>query len=414
MIRVMIVDDNPIVVESLSKTVPWESVGCELAATATDGESGLMKVREVRPDILLLDIKMPGMDGLEMARHVLREADPPPVLMIITSHAEFGYAQEAIKLGAFNYITKPIDNDELLDNLRKAADKLLSERRHQDVVEQMKQSNQRKERIISQSFDQILHTFLRECADGGIAGDEAEERAKLLNIGGPYYVSCIASQKNSEAFFENVRQVAGTISNPKALLAPLKRERYVALITFILDPDCNGMEVTQENMRRMLRTLGEDEDYRFALGPKQDELSQLPEALRTLSLRVAPEIYDIQGKPAHLPETLQWEDCSPIVRRSIKFIEENIDMQLNLTTVANSVRLTPYYLSSLIRRETGMRYSDLVVSMKMGRAKEILKDPVIRVYEVGLLLGYEEYAHFYKVFKKVTGLSPNEYRKLNG
>ena len=107
--RMVIVDDEPEVLEELAEV--FSEYGYEIDI-AHGGEEALRKVKERRPHLMLLDIRMPGMDGIEVLRRV-RETDPSMGIIMVTAVMEEALAQEAMKLGAFDYITKPIDLDYL-------------------------------------------------------------------------------------------------------------------------------------------------------------------------------------------------------------------------------------------------------------------------------------------------------------
>lgn len=119
-LKVVIVEDNPTTVLSLVKTIDWDVMKCEVAGTAGDGESGGVMIRQLKPDIVLTDIRMPVKSGLDMIADV-REDVPDCRFVIITGYDEFQYASQAIKLGAFDYLLKPIDNEEVMRTVRRAA-----------------------------------------------------------------------------------------------------------------------------------------------------------------------------------------------------------------------------------------------------------------------------------------------------
>ena len=119
-LKVVIVEDNPTTVLSLVKTIDWDVMKCEVAGTAGDGESGGMMIRQLKPDIVLTDIRMPVKSGLDMIADV-REDVPDCRFVIITGYDEFQYASQAIKLGVFDYLLKPIDNEEVMRTVRRAA-----------------------------------------------------------------------------------------------------------------------------------------------------------------------------------------------------------------------------------------------------------------------------------------------------
>lgn len=119
-LKVVIVEDNPTTVLSLVKTIDWDVMKCEVAGTAGDGESGGVMIRQLKPDIVLTDIRMPVKSGLDMIADV-REDMPDCRFVIITGYDEFQYASQAIKLGVFDYLLKPIDNEEVMRTVRRAA-----------------------------------------------------------------------------------------------------------------------------------------------------------------------------------------------------------------------------------------------------------------------------------------------------
>ena len=119
-LKVVIVEDNPTTVLSLVKTIDWDVMKCEVAGTAGDGESGGVMIRQLKPDIVLTDIRMPVKSGLDMIADV-RENVPDCRFVIITGYDEFQYASQAIKLGVFDYLLKPIDNEEVMRTVRRAA-----------------------------------------------------------------------------------------------------------------------------------------------------------------------------------------------------------------------------------------------------------------------------------------------------
>lgn len=112
MFKVMIIDDEPIIVEGIKKIVPWEKYGCRIIATANDGIEGARLIRELKPDILFSDISMPGLDGLSMVAG-LKSEFPEIKISILTGFRDFDYAQKAINLGVSRYLLKPSNLTEI-------------------------------------------------------------------------------------------------------------------------------------------------------------------------------------------------------------------------------------------------------------------------------------------------------------
>ena len=117
MYRVVLVDDERIILDGLARAVPWADMGCEVVGTAMNGVEGLRIIRELRPDILLTDIRMPNMDGLSMVA-ALRSEFPRLQIAVLTAFRDFEYAQTALNLGVCRYLLKPSKLDELYEAIR--------------------------------------------------------------------------------------------------------------------------------------------------------------------------------------------------------------------------------------------------------------------------------------------------------
>lgn len=120
MYKVAIVDDDRIIRKGLANTIAWEDNGFMLVGEAADGEQGLKIIEEFCPQVVVSDIRMPFMDGLEMAR-VAKEKYPEMKIILLTGYDDFSYAKEAIELRAFDYLLKPVDKEVLLNKVKKAS-----------------------------------------------------------------------------------------------------------------------------------------------------------------------------------------------------------------------------------------------------------------------------------------------------
>lgn len=118
MLRVVIVEDEDIIRKGLVCTVDWQSMGACIVGEAADGEEGLQVVREQQPDVVLTDIRMPRLSGLAMAE-ALRQSGSHVAIVFLTSYADFTYAQEALRLGAVDYLLKPVEEEALRAVLQK-------------------------------------------------------------------------------------------------------------------------------------------------------------------------------------------------------------------------------------------------------------------------------------------------------
>lgn len=116
MYKVVIIDDEPIIVEGLTRVIDWEAHNCRIVATAANGQQGLETICKVHPDIVFTDIAMPGMDGLQMIA-AIRSQQPQLLITILTGYRDFDFAQQAIKLGVSRFLLKPSKLSELEEAL---------------------------------------------------------------------------------------------------------------------------------------------------------------------------------------------------------------------------------------------------------------------------------------------------------
>ena len=137
MYTVYLADDAQLIREGLAETIPWDSLGMNLIGTAEDGRQALKEIRELKPDVVLTDIRMPYLDGLDLIGKI-REDHPSCRVVIITGHGEFTYAQSAIQLGVSDFVLKPIDVTSLCRTLGKLTQELDSEKHQQNEVKEMR------------------------------------------------------------------------------------------------------------------------------------------------------------------------------------------------------------------------------------------------------------------------------------
>ncbi len=123
MYKVVLIDDEPLIRKGIKNIINWKQLNCEVYAEASDGNEGLELIRQSRPEIILTDIRMPRINGLEMLKQI-RDIVPNSKTIIITGYREFDYAQDAIKYGAFDFLLKPTKLEQLTSVLVRAIDVL--------------------------------------------------------------------------------------------------------------------------------------------------------------------------------------------------------------------------------------------------------------------------------------------------
>ena len=276
MYKVAIVDDEPVIVRGLTKMIPWESYNCRVVGTAGDGQEGMKLIREQKPDILISDICMPGIDGLTMIAGMKSEFGHMQIT-ILTGFRDFDYAQQAIRLGVTRFLLKPSKMDEL---------------------------------------EEAVRVMIENLEKQGITGKE---------------------DGTDESVGENTSKAEGN------------RE-------------------------------GEE-------GKEKAEPSEGKEGEETDS-------------PA---------SCF-IVKNALAYIEENYREKLKLSDVADQIYVSQWHLSKLLNKHTGQNFSEILNTIRIEKAKELLKDPSLRIGDISEEVGFLDVAHFSRVFKKQAGISANEYR----
>ncbi len=223
MYSVFIVDDEHIVLEGIRNTIDWENSQFTFAGEASDGELALSMIHEMKPDILITDIKMPFMDGLELAK-ILKKIQPWLRIIILSGHDEFEYAKAAISIGVEDYILKPFTHDDLIRSLNKVAANLDKEKK------QLSDMTQLREELESNST-LMRNKFLSDLVFGNIDHAEAMQKASSLNLDfiSRYYKIIINDLRNE-------KQNHNAIQEAKVRLNSLVKN-WPDVISFFIGPE---------------------------------------------------------------------------------------------------------------------------------------------------------------------------------
>lgn len=172
--QVFFVEDEIVTREGIRDKVDWRGHGFEFCGEASDGEMALPLIQTLQPDVVMTDIKMPFMDGLQLCK-IIRERMPWVKVIILSGHDEFEYAQKAIKLGVTEYLLKPITAQELHNVLQRIGAQIDGERKEQEHV--------RKLRVQVDEYQSTLREkFLLKLVVGALSSTEAIEQSQALNI----------------------------------------------------------------------------------------------------------------------------------------------------------------------------------------------------------------------------------------
>lgn len=174
MIKIFLVEDEILIRNGIKSSIEWEKEGYAFAGEASDGELALPMILKEKPDILITDIRMPFMDGLELSRLVKKEL-PDIKILILSGYDEFDYAKEAIKIGVTEYLLKPISSASLLNTLKEVSAQILSEKEEKEIknfyLQEMKENEELKKM-----------RFFGDLISGAISLADAIERGKTFQM----------------------------------------------------------------------------------------------------------------------------------------------------------------------------------------------------------------------------------------
>jgi len=295
MFKVFLVEDETVVREGIRKNVLWEQYGFHYAGDASDGELALPMIREIQPDLLITDIKMPFMDGLSLIKIVRKEL-PRTKIVIISGYDDFSYAQQAIHLGVEQYLLKPIIKEKLVEMLNEMREKMQEERYQQQYIENFKREAQEYENFSRRRFFEQIVT-------GGLSVPEICETAKNLNIDiiAPFYNIVLFSLSSAEydgsvpeSYTENLAAVQNNVTkyfvdHPELIFFRWNITTYAVLVKGPESDIGRNTANCIENIKNRCAMAGHDVSWYIACGTPVSRLGAIPncfdEASRILSYR---------------------------------------------------------------------------------------------------------------------------------
>ena len=192
MYRVILVDDERLIVRGLSSVVPWAELGCEVAGTAYDGKGGLELIRTLKPDIVLTDIRMPNMDGLTMLA-AIRSEHPQIQTAVLTAYRDFDYARQALTLGVCRYLLKPSNLEELKEAVRLMVSRL-------DAAPQQKEEPA--EKTVQAAGNHLVRAALaymkEHCQEQHLSLGEVAEHVYVSQ----WHLSKLLNRETGQSFFD--------------------------------------------------------------------------------------------------------------------------------------------------------------------------------------------------------------------
>ncbi|MBP1962805.1 response regulator transcription factor [Paenibacillus aceris] len=397
MINVFIVDDEPKIRRKIRQLLDWESLGMEIVGEAEDGEMALELAQTLRPDLLLVDICIPIMNGLELVEkvnHIL----PHSVVILITGHDEFTFAHQAVKLSVFDYLLKPVRQEELEEVVLRAKKQL------EQFSFQNKYMNWANNHL-TKNFTSIRDRFLNEWVNGQLSEIEVREQLDFFNIRVPAQLGMMLikvtdrlmigqgfKEWDRQLLLFAVQNVAEEIvsSRGQSLLFRDAKDHVVVLMHV---NDQTNFETLAEQVTMSIEQFLKCNVHIIA--QQREQWCGIPNLYGQL-----------------VQEMMVEEHWSPIVLLSKKYIDTHYHLEtFSLQDVAKQFQISPAYISRLLRQELGATFIDYLTKIRIKRAIQLMNDPSCKMYEVAEKVGYSSQHYFSTAFKKIVGISPTEYRR---
>lgn len=442
MLKILVVEDNPLIMEGICKMIDWESCNGVLIGKAKDGDEALQLITEKTPDLVITDIRMPGKDGIYLLQYIQKNYSEMQTI-VVSAYNEFSYAKEAIKAGSVNYLLKPIDPDELNAAVMKASEAINSLGFHENTgadapavlavlktkeayaVEDMQRIYQHIPRLFIEEIHPLLFSFLfNNHVDSAslpaiknlIAGEKLwgfaykrpddsiismYQRALHAAADDLTYYHRAADCKYDDLDDKkiSVLALAGQIDK---IIQALHRRAADALAGNI------SFQALSVVITHMLLVVQSDEymDY-SALRKLEHEINTHMTDLVFFSVeevlaKVASALAD------YYQESMRADSGrNALCEQVASFLRNKIDQDISLEEIAGLFYISPSYLSRTFRQLKGQTIGQYTLQIRMEQARYLLDNSDLKIADIAAKVGYTDPNYFTRVYKKYTGTLPS-------
>ncbi len=463
MYKTVIADDEPHVVEGLKLMFDWTGSGFEIVGTASNGIEAYEKIMGLRSDLAIIDIRMPGCDGLELSKR-LRESGYDGGIIILTGYAEIDYAREGIKYGVKYFLDKPVDNDELKNTLadfKKEFDRL---NRRKSVVSDAAERNSvikhgdynkwcvmsirlknpiavsdlpdgvrlyehslgvqsyvigdgsNIESVAKRFFDRILRNNPKAIAYAAYCDGENDIKScyrtavdSLMRIVKPVPGTLYTAKEHKEkvaspvAFSEFVKQLTDSMEFGDVEAVKQCIDAFFYMAATEPDPMVYAqMLYSYVDMYANSAAANADSD-----AVKGAVSGHVMVGLSDYHKRISDICAEIVNKTAET-EGSGKERIFDMVER---YLEEHFREDIVIKDIAAAMYTSPGYLGAIFTKEKGMSIKDYIHTMRMNEAERLMKSTDKTISDIAYEVGYNNYNHFYTQFERRFGMTPAAYRK---
>lgn len=400
MLKILIVDDEQVVRVYLQSIVNWEQYDCQVVTTCENGMEALEVMAQQPIDLILTDLEMPKMNGLQLIEEI-RSRGYQTKVIVLSNHSDYDLSREVMKLGALDYYVKT--------NVKEADIISMIELVSEQVKKQLLQKHalEEEKRLKIDNFKIGRKTFLTTVLTGDVYYNELElsQYVKMYHLFEPrlslyqlrfqqpielrqfLYVDAIIA-----AEFQKYDHDVLHLTQEKILVALY--ERTIVEEQVLMD---HWLRIVK-NIKNYLRA--ELQASKRLLIDSTDKLTSCTKLFQN----------DVPGDVSPVIAAEELSHYRPEIQSILNYIHEHYDERITLQDLSAFACLNEAYLSRLFKMETKKTINSYINELRIYKAKELLKSPNIMVKEVAQLVGIKDQLYFNRVFKKFCGENPTDYQ----
>lgn len=450
MIRLAIVEDERWEREGLVSLIDREKYGIEEIYTASNGIEGLDCIERIRPELIITDIRMPGLTGLEMIERAGRSVENS-VCIILSGYNEFEYAQKALRIGAVDFLVKPVNERELESCLKKAVGML--EKLHKgnfvqrSAVEDLMQGTPDARRLREllgvealRGLRVAVYSGLQECSMQALYMGEAGENTYIVQRAqerlpkAGFSAAGISFVEREDGWAQALQQAERAME--LARFHRMETPVYASELEAEEGKAGAGLRAEQLALRHAMASLEEEQVRSSILRVRRRMMAELridrQQAMRQigeLTEGILPGIetelayaHTLDGMidiaQARLIEHVRKAERSLseperyVVHRTIQLVEENYyNPDVNLQAIAGMIYLSPNYVGTLFKRSAGISFSDYLCRRRLMSAEQLLAEKGMKVADVAEAVGIPNVSYFCVQFRNMYRTTPSNYKK---
>lgn len=400
----IIVDDEYLVRKGIKETIDWAKYNIEIIGEANNGKNGFQLIKETSPDIVISDIKMPVMDGVQLVKKI-EEHKLDLAVIILSGYKDFDFAKQAFEGGVFEYLLKPIDNKELIQSVLRAMDRLNKERNLES-----------KAQVFDEQKGLIEYTLVYDLLTQNYSESQSmKHRIDKLTPTLPkqgYLIVINLDEQEIESTDNNILSFA---NNHLSDLYTLNNNYYLNIfeqdLVIMIDAEKDAIKTYFNHLIEQLET---NNDISISIGVSEyyEDVLQLHRHYNDALKSVSSKLY--LGFSHLLFIEDKTIDIKPIVKDVMSYIANNYHKNITVKSAAEALYVSESYLLHQFKEHSHKTFNDSLSKYRVLMAKKKLLDRDKRIYEVALEVGYQDAKYFSQIFKKRVGLSPTEYREQKG